>query len=278
MHITHLFLILVGLLGLSSPLHAQHGDQGTGDYCEYVINPTSPREIEHRVLDVVPNDSVSLHRLNYAVVGSNDAKLQFSFKFSLSENIPLYFAYSNLALWDIYETSSPLDDINFVPELFYRFKGNENWLISVDAGYIHTSNGKDDVLSRSQDRLALRLNKAFNPGPLHLIWITSLYAPLTTGKHNKDIDHYLGYWDMQLILRGLLGNRRENLDLIFATHAGKDSLPFNRGNLTTALKYRLPSEAFHPYLYAEYFYGYGETLLNYDKRDNQFRAGLAFFY
>lgn len=270
--------LLVCFLLLPTVVLADHDGVHPGDACSYLTEPFSPREIEHRVLDVVPGESVSLHRLNYAIAGSNDAKLQFSFKFRLSDNLPLYFAYSNLALWDVYETSSPFNDINFVPEAFYRFSADKDWLISIDAGYIHTSNGKDDALSRSWDRLYLRLNKTFTPGPLHLIWITSLYAPLTTGDENEDIDRYLGYWDTYLILRGLFGAERENLDLEFATQAGRDNLPFNRGNLWVGLKYRLPTEAFNPYLYAQYFYGYGETLLRYDLRDNQFRAGLAFFY
>ncbi|PLY12392.1 MAG: hypothetical protein C0624_00925 [Desulfuromonas sp.] len=245
------------------------------------LSPTAtltPREIEHRVLDEIPTDSVSLHRLNYAILGDRDAKMQFSFKFRLAKELPLYFAYSNMALWDIYETSSPFNDINFMPEFFYRFHGNNSWLISTDAGYIHTSNGKDGDLSRSWDRVALRINTAFTPGPMHLIWITALYAPLTTGGENKDIEDYLGYWETYCYLRGLLGSRSENLDLEFALHSGRNSTPFDRGNMTIGLKYRLPTDNFTPYLYAQYFYGYGETLLSYNDKESKFRAGLAFFY
>ena len=251
-----LCIALIGLLLASSSGFAEHADSLPSISGNSAAVPLSPREIEHRVLDINPGESVSLHRLNYAIAGTNDAKLQFGFKFRLSESVPLYFAYSNLAVWDIYETSSPFDDINF----------------------IHTSNGNEGELSRSQDRLALRVNKVFTPGPMHLVWITSLYAPLTTGEENENIDHYLGYWDMYLVLRGLFGAERENLDLEFFTQGGRDNIPFNRGNLSVGLKYRLPTAAFNPYLYAQYFYGYGETLLNYDQRDNQFRAGLAFFY
>jgi len=265
------------LTTLSNPVRADQTSDSP-NACVRLEDPLSPREIEHRVLDIKPGESVSLHRLNYAIVGANDAKLQFSFKFRLSEGLPLYFAYSNLALWEIWETSSPFNDINFIPELFYRLDGGEGSLISADAGYVHTSNGKDGEFSRSWDRAALRFNMAFTPGPTHLIWVVSLYAPLTTGSDTRDIDHYLGYWDSYMILRGLLGDHDENLDLEFALQSGKDSLPFQRGNYSVGLKYRLPTENFHPYLYAQYFYGYGETLLNYNQHGNQFRAGLAFFY
>jgi len=240
--------------------------------------PLTPREIEHRVLDEIASDSVSLHRLNYSIIGDKDAKLQFSFKFRLAEKLPLYFAYSNLALWDIFETSSPFDDINFIPEFFYRFQGNNRWLISTDAGYIHTSNGKDGDLSRSWDRLVLRINTAFTPGPMHLVWVTALYSPLTTGDENDDIDQYLGYWETYIFLRGLLGHSSENLDIELSMQSGRDSIPFDRGNVTVGLKYRLPTSNFNPYLYAQYFYGYGETLLRYNQKESQFRAGLAFFY
>jgi len=276
--IRFLSTVLLCLLLLPAIACADHEEGIIDNACIRDNAPLSPREIEHRVLDINPGESVSLHRLSYAIVGTNDAKMQFSFKFRLAEGMPLYFAYTNLALWDIWETSSPFNDINFIPELFYRFDGGTRSLISVDLGYIHTSNGKDKELSRTWDRAALRINTFFTPGPMHLVWITSLYAPLTTGKENKDIDHYLGYWDSYMILRGLLGDHDENLDLELALHSGKDSVPFQRGNFSIALKYHLPTENFRPYLYAQYFKGYGETLLTYDQADNQFRAGLAFFY
>ena len=246
--------------------------------CVVVAEPYSPRESERRVFDVIQGESISLHWLNYAIAGSNDAKVQFSFKFRLLRDYPLYFALTNLALWDIYENSSPFDDINFNPEFFYRFPTQSEWLISLDAGYSHLSNGKDEALSRSWDRAYLRVNKLLTPGPLHILWITHLYAPLATGDENKDVDHYLGYWDTAFVLRGLFGQKRENLDLEFKVHAGEDSIPFNRGHFLAGLKYKLPTEQFKPYLYAQYFYGYGETLLDYTRRDNQFRAGVAFFY
>jgi len=48
--------------------------------------------------------------------------------------------------------------------------------------------------------------------------------------------------------------------------------------MSAGIKYKLPTDNFNPYLYAQYFYGYGETLLRYDRKESRFRAGLAFFY
>ena len=236
--------------------------------------------LKERVLGTRYAEVFSLHnKLNYIIVGDDDAKLQFSFKYRPLRDIPLFIAYSNLIIWDVYADSQPYQDINFNPELFYRFGGQEEGVFSLDLGYWHDSNGKDAADSRSWDRVFLRANSFFSLWGIDLYWMTSLYNSLSKGANNTDISEYLGFWETSFYATRLLGRDRENLDLELILRSGEHGRVLQRGSVTLGAKYRLQTAPrFNPYLYLQYFNGYAESMFFYNQRSEEMRFGIALFY
>ena len=217
------------------------------------------------------------HDLNYIAVGQDDALMQISFKYRLGLDWNTYLAFTNVVKWDVWEDSSPYDDINFKPEIFYRFTPDPEYLVSVDAGYWHESNGRDEEASRSWDQLFARFNTLFDVKSVALAWKSHLYLELTTGG-NEDIGDYLGWWDTSLYALNVLPTNRFNVDLELFIWSGKDGNPFNRGQFRTGLIYKMDNAVFQPSLYVQYFSGYGEVMIDYDRYTVAWRVGLAFLY
>jgi outer membrane phospholipase A len=217
------------------------------------------------------------HHLNYAIIGVDDALMQISFKYRLGRDWNWYLAFTSVIKWDIFEDSSPYQDINFKPEFFYRFTPEWENLVSLDVGYWHESNGKGGDESRSWDQLFTRFNTLFDIKSIALAWETHLYLELDAGG-NEDIGDYLGWWDTAFYALNILPTERFNLDLEFFIWSGKDGNPFNRGQFRTGVIYKMENAVFQPSLYLQYFSGYGEVMADYDKYSVAWRIGLAFLY
>src|SRR3954469_1766953 len=74
------------------------------------------------------------HRPIYGIVGKNDAKLQMSAKFKFIQPLEVYVGYTQLMMWNIYQYSIPMRDINYDPEIFYRMTFGENNSQWIDFG------------------------------------------------------------------------------------------------------------------------------------------------
>jgi len=155
------------------------------DKYQYVIRPSSLSHSKFRIYiliallyiisqvqnaycyvdEITPElETFSEYKPTYFITGHPDTKVQLSFKAYIVRAMPLYFAYSQLMMWDLFtKRSSPFRDINFNPEVFYRLNLNDQpsfqWL---DFGiYEHESNGKDGGDSRAWDRIYLRYATTF---------------------------------------------------------------------------------------------------------------------
>ena len=217
------------------------------------------------------------HDLNYAIIGEDDALMQISFKYRLGRDWNTYLAFTSVVKWDIWKDSSPYQDINFKPEIFYRFTPENENLVSLDTGYWHESNGRDGDESRSWDQLFARVNTLFELNSIALAWETTFYGEIATGG-NEDIGDYLGWWDTTFYFLNILPTDKFNIDLEFHIWSGKDGNPFNHGQFQTGVIYKIENAVFQPSLYVQYFSGYGEVMADYDVYTVAWRVGLAFLY
>ena len=218
------------------------------------------------------------HHLNYGILGKDDALMQVSFKYRLGRDWNWYLAFSSVVKWEIWEESSPYSDINFKPEVFYRFTPEWNNLVSLDAGYWHESNGQGGEESRSWDQLFVRFNTLFEINSMALVWETHLYGELNTGDFNKDIGEYLGWWDTAFYFLNILPFDAFNIDLEFYLWSGDNGAPFDHGQFRTGIIFKWENAVFQPSLYIQYFNGYGEVMADYDERSEAWRVGIAFLY
>ena len=207
-----------------------------------------------------------------------EVKFQVSFKFMLWEDIfknrkngDLYLAYTQLAMWQLYnrDISSPFRETNYEPEAFLAFDtawnifGFKNRFFLF--GISHQSNGREEPLSRSWNRFYA--NFIMNRGNLVLSVKPWIRIPEdTTDDDNPDIEDYLGYGELRAIYR--TGDNTFGMML-------RNNLKFdnNRGAVQLDWSFPLPGTD-RIKGFVQYFNGYGESLLDYNASTS--RLGMGF--
>lgn len=242
-------------------------------------------------IDLINASRLSLNEPTYFVGGNSgrdaNAKFQISFKYRIFEpNDPrsrgvidnLYFAYTQFSIWDLQAPSSPFRDTNYRPSLYYFLPdlgltqpGSFISRTSVATGLEHESNGQDGAKSRGINIAFVQPSVSFgNLNDYHLTVAPKIYTYLGPLRDNPDIADYRGHVDLRLSF-----GKPDGIEFSTMLRKGKNS---NAGSADNQLSYPLarliPGTA--GYIMASYYYGYGESLLNYNQKlVPQFRVGFA---
>jgi outer membrane phospholipase A len=228
----------------------------------------------------------------YFVAGpeSPTAKFQISFKYRLlnsdgplATEVPwltgLHLGYTQTSLWDLDQPSSPFLDSSYKPELLYSLERVDrgqwaDWFgLDLQTGLQHESNGREGLESRSLNIAYLRLWAQFGQeNQLQFTVIPRAWGYLGSMTDNPDLSRYRGYVDLRTILGWEHGLQLSTLGRL-GDHADKASAQFD---LSYPLN-NLFGGSFSWYLHAQYFIGYGESLLYYDERSSAIRFGFSLF-
>jgi len=253
-----------------------------------------------------PNDETNLENDPAAKARFNEAKFQLSFKakvwqdvlqeplqgvydkISVVKGMDVWVTYTQLSFWQMYNSafSAPFRDINYEPELLinlrtdYEILGFKGRFINV--GFNHQSNGRSQPLSRSWNRIVANIGLEKNNFALQLK--TWHRLPENGDDDNPDMTRYLGYgelwttlyWqDMRFAMMLRNNFRQDNLGAIQLDW----SIP--PSTLGKLLLGRVISQAWiDKYLsdkislYVQYFNGYGEGLMDYNKSINRISVGF----
>ena len=242
------------------------------------------------LIDKPPPLAVSVYEPVYFIVGGDgglNAKFQISLRFRLFDDhgrlarqLPwiddLYLSFSQTALWDLGELSKPFKDSSYRPRLFYAnydlaryFDGNLR--VGLESGVGHESNGKEGEESRSFNMLYAR--PTFTLGDPD--GLRAYFAPLVhnyiADDDNPQLKDYRGYVDW-LFGAGSKGG----LDFWAVVRKGTRS---DYGSVELNASYplsKLSGGDLTGWLLLQYFNGYGESLLDYNRKlDSQLRLGIA---
>ena len=253
------------------------------------------RSVAGHIIDAVSghDGGLTTYQENYAVLRPDplEMKFQISFKYKLfvdSESSPkqyrgvwgfvrdglashTYFSYTQKSFWDLKSPSAPFRDINFNPQLYlyYPRVSSNHWLAGYRFGVGHESNGRDGSESRSWNRAFAETDLSF--GSLVLspkVW----YVINKDG--NPDIEKYAGHAEIRVRYEFSDGSR-----LHLAARRGTE-----KGSLEAAYMFKMPflTDAnstitrFDPWVYLQYWTGYGEDLLLYREKSSSVRLGFAF--
>ena len=212
----------------------------------------------------------------YFIAGDKEdqVKYQVSLKYGLvyPYDIGLFFAYTQLARWDLYDKSSPFREINYNPSVFWEKKNIIKFMNFVRISpYEHKSNGMAGSASRGYDRGYVQAQasygKIFNVGIKEKVsWF---YA---TSKRNHDIKRYIGFFETELFAQlkskhGYIGHER----IYF-----KGEWTHTKYWFETGLSFRIFTAKLSPCIYVQYYQGYSEFLFDYDKKTQALRIGLMF--
>ena len=230
-----------------------------------------------------PPVQLEAYKANYFIIGNPNLKTQISFKARvLGDN--LYFGFSQRLFWDLlYVESSPVLDVNYNPDLFYRFRPQDSapdsWL---DFGiFEHESNGLAGYGSRMWNMSYLRYHSVLplsgTPGGARLFWSIKVWAPYLIDLQAQDLVQYRGIYELNLTWANFLSGWLKDSDISFRLYPGGYSWinPLKGGQELT-LRMHPDSRRFTPALFIQAFHGYAETMLNYNRSTFGLRAGMGF--
>ncbi len=234
---------------------------------------------------------ISAYRRNYLLVGSynhtpnrdiwaldhpeqdinpTEVKFQLSMKALVARGVlggNLWAGYTQQSWWQLYAAdSAPFRETNFEPELFLRWKTDAEFagfnVRGFAFGYNHESNGRSGDFSRSWNRLMGSM--LFDRGNLAVyprIWWR--IPEDADSDDNPDIDDYLGSGDITLTYK----------------YGSSIFTSLLRGNLKSLDKGAVQLDWTFPVGgrfkgYVQYYYGYGESLIDYNHRNHRIGVGI----
>lgn len=223
-----------------------------------------------------------LYKDNYFIfgtsVGQRPTKQNTNIKFQISVaqrltksvlpfNTYLFLFYTQKAFWNVLEKSMPMTDLNFNPgigvakHLFVknRYIGKLQLVIE------HESNGKDGISSRSWNKISFGGNIIIDP---QLMVHAKFWIPFVDGGENRDILYYSGIYQMGTSF--LSPGRRFGASIILTKRKGWNL----NYNTVIELNYRIFRRD-NQYLFLQYYNGYGEGLLEYNRFHSSLRVGIV---
>lgn len=229
------------------------------------------------ILEKSSVENVKNYKPIYFAYGEPYSKVQFSFRSELSDEYPLNFGYTQIVFWELTKESSPFLDSTYNPEFFYRLQAGEKWS-ALDLGlFEHHSNGKDGDESRSYDSSYLRAVYTTAGKGWTSAFALKLKLLYNFEEQNKDINEYIGPVEFDMRFMHLLDAILDESELILSIRpGGKIGTAFEKGGYQIAINYNLKWLKANPSFYIQYYYGYAETLLNYNENVKSIRIGLMF--
>lgn len=241
-----------------------------------VYNPDSVRA----VLDKRPY--FTLFKDNYFIGGTtighrptsknSDVKFQLSISQRLTKSkLPfdtyLFLMYTQKAFWNVFQKSFPMYDLNFNPGIGFAhlIVHKDKYIGKAYLMFEHESNGRDSTDSRSWNKVTFSGSLLINKN-----WEAQVKAwiPIVDGHNNRNIVKYCGY--MQLAANYMTDNRLFSAAAIVTKRGGWN---FNF-NTTVELSYKFNRNE-NQYLFLQYYNGYGEGLLDYNRFHSMLRIGIV---
>lgn len=205
-----------------------------------------------------------------------ETELQLSFKIKAMEgvfghdNVDLWFGYTVTSFWQAYNDSisSPFRETNYEPEAMLVFRTNFDIAgfrgRFINLGLSHQSNGRGEGLSRSWNRAYLQFG--FERGDLALLVRPWYRIPESAAADdNPDIQDYMGHGDVLAVYR----KGRNAYSLLLRNNLKTSG---NHGALKLDWSFPLYGRLKG---YVQYFNGYGESLIDYNYRQQSLGVGVS---
>ena len=206
---------------------------------------------------------------------SLETKLQLSVKTKVAEGLfnktaDLWLAYTVSSYWQAYNrgVSAPFRETDYEPEAMLVFRTNYNVFgltgRFINLGAVHESNGRSVALSRSWNRIYAQFG--FERGDFSLLIRPWYRIPESAANdNNPDIQDYLGRGDVVATY-----NSGGNTYSLLVRNNLKRSP--NRGAVRFDWSFPLYGRLKG---YVQYFNGYGESLIDYNYKQQSFSLGMS---
>lgn len=248
----------------------------------FAILPHKPNYLLPVTFNRRPNGG-GLELVDDREVDNIEVKFQVSFKTPFweqpfGENTALFFAYTGQSYWQAYnsDVSSPFRETNHEPEIFAAWATDwkvGGWQVPLfTAGVAHQSNGQSGLRSRSWNRIYTEM--AFEKDRWVILFKPWWRIPekrkedplQPDGDDNPDIDDYMGYFELYSAYKW----DEQNFGIMLRNNLRSD----NKGAVQLDWTFPLDDEG-KLRGYVQYFNGYGESLIDYNRHVNRLGVGFV---
>jgi len=223
---------------------------------------------------------ISVDGISEEAIDNFEAKYQISVKTPLwlqEDNLSgVYFGFTAVSFWQVYnsETSKPFRETNYEPEVFYQFNADLKVLgyefNIMQVGLNHQSNGQNGLKSRSWNRITVSAlfsdeNTAYYLRTWYRLPEDDKEFELDArGDDNPDINDYYGRIELGFNLK--LGSTTLTTRL-------RNNLRFSDNRSGIELSFLYPISSRYDFL-IQYFNGYGDSLIDYNRHQQRISAGV----
>ncbi|MDD3342730.1 MAG: phospholipase A [Sulfurospirillaceae bacterium] len=239
---------------------------------------SSVEQMLTKSFDIAPYHINYLLPFTYNASAGNDrrkseTKFQVSFQKTLADNVfglneTFIAGYTQTSWWQTAAESAPFRETNYQPEIFVVMPhfDKESALKAYQFGLLHESNGQGGDLSRSWNRLYAKAFFQYNG----LVIAPRVWYRLPENKEtddNPNIDDYLGYGDISFIYPW----KEHSFTLLV-----RNNFRFSDANKgAVQFDWTFPLWENNLFGYLQFYSGYSESLIDYDKRSNRVAVGFA---
>lgn len=231
---------------------------------------------------------MSLYKDNFFIAGNNDdqVKFQVSAKYDLfysptySYATGIYLGYTQTSWWTCYGSSDTFSS-SYQPEVFFQFISSDN-PFDINLGVIdyiqvspimHCSTGVEGDDHRSINiyyvQTQLSVGEVYNFG-LNI----KGYGYYSKNRRNKDINEYRHNYEADMFFK-LKSKNNWYVDK-YEIHAKAVGNPLNKGYYMVEGICQIFTSIFQPKIFIQYNKGYSVNIVDYNKKEEEFRAGLIF--
>lgn len=209
---------------------------------------------------------------------NTESQFQLSFKAPLAvnlfeQNIDIFAAYTARSFWQVYQKdiSSPFRETNHQPEVWFEFHPEFEYFgfspTAAAVGAAHQSNGRSGNLSRSWNNVFADLGLQ-NGNFLVTIRPWVRIPESDENDDNPDLTDYLGHGELRFAYK-------YNKNVFSLMSRNNLESGFSKGAVEVGWSFPIP---YYPYMkgYLQYFSGYGESLIDYDRYVNRIGFGFLF--
>ncbi len=197
---------------------------------------------------------------------TSDIKFQLSLALRLWGNgkVDIFTTYTQRSIWDVYQESCPFRENAYNPGFWVAWQTGEK--VRLLFGIEHESNGLADENTRS-----------FNYAT-----VACLYEPSEHWRLGARA--WYGYYDKEAISRyyhyrgvvQLWGTFHTKNDRFYVTALVNPTVTFAKYNVQVEAAWRMAKRGdWLPCLFVQYCYGYGETMIDYNRRASKIRIGIS---
>ena len=241
---------------------------------DYVISPFKPNYFLLTYSSDPNNKPFEPITGDKDVLKKEEAKFQVSLKAPLwrdmfATNNDLMFAFTSISWWQVNndddENSNAFRETNYEPEIFVRHYGGPKLpfggqVSAFDVGLNHQSNGRTQLLSRSWNRVMGRLYMDYGDIAVAL----RAWYRIPESKNDDDNPRMYKYYGAGDIMVAYAPNKNTFTAML------RPGTEENGLELT----WSYPVSRYLR-VYAQYWNGYGESLLDYDVRVERIGIGIA---